>query len=57
MNRHALTLALLLALPAPLLAAEGIALAQALQNLLQQSPEQALVDARQSEARAVQASA
>lgn len=54
MNRHALTLTLLLFLPATLLAGDGIALRQALDQLLQQAPEQALVDARQAEARAVQ---
>lgn len=57
MNRHALTLTLLLSLPAPLMADEGIGLKQALDQLLQQAPEQALADARQDEARAIQAQA
>ncbi|MFZ5465867.1 MAG: TolC family protein [Pseudomonadota bacterium] len=57
MNRHALTLALLLSLPPPLMADGGIDLQQALQHLLQQAPEQALVEARQAEARAAQAQA
>ena len=57
MNRHALTLTLLLVLPATLQAGEDIGLRQALDQLLQQAPEQALVDARRNEARAVQAQA
>ncbi len=57
MNRHAFTLALLLALPLPLWAEEGIGLQQALAQLLQQAPEQALVEARRNEAQAVQARA
>ncbi|MGK0674073.1 MAG: TolC family protein [Halothiobacillaceae bacterium] len=52
MNKHALTLLLLL-LPTSLLAGNEITLRQALDLLLHQAPEQTLVDARQSEARAV----
>jgi len=57
MNRHALMLAILLSLPSPLIAADGISLQQALRHALQQAPEQSLLEARQAEAQAVQAQA
>ncbi|TQV63608.1 MAG: TolC family protein [Halothiobacillaceae bacterium] len=58
MNRYALLLVLSMTAPASLLAgapsSPGISLHQALEQLLSQSPEQALIEARKAEADAIQ---